>query len=85
MIKVYKINDCDWWAGKSFEECLAAANEWDQRDWSSESDLEPMSEDSLRATKYHDGGDYVSNFYEALQKDIANGTEFPCLFASTEY
>lgn len=87
MIKVFRLNDCDWYAGETLEDCINEAIKQtgltrdeivDGSDELSDNDLE----------KYHLQEEYKIDkltFREALDELIENNTVFPCFFASTEY
>ena len=93
-INIYRMNDCDWWAtekgpddaileymaftGCSREEATDAAD--------SMPDLVPDSK--LDQLQFHWDGDRAGgtiSFRAALDRMIAEGQQFPTLFASTEF
>ena len=84
-IKVFNMNDCDWWAGEDAESVKAAflaVNEVEPTD----DPIEPteVSPEKMRTMEFVDGHD-KRTFAEELDRLIAEAHEFPCFFASTEY
>ena len=90
-IKIYKMNDIDWWVDYS---------EWEAKEnyinWVCESvgvlrdevdaHARELSNDELHHLKYYDGyDDQKRTFYEQLQIMINRKEKFPCFFASTEW
>jgi hypothetical protein len=93
-IHVYKINDCDWFAGADWESC----RDLYLKDYGGETELledgsrQPLTAEELAAHIFTDN-DYIEHpigqpvqrtFREELDRLIAAGTEFPVMFASTE-
>lgn len=86
-IKVYALNDCDWWAASSLEEAIA--------DWKAETGLtddeldDPHELTDAEMDRYklidEDNSEKKETFREALNREIAEGANFPCFFATTEY
>lgn len=90
-IKVFQLDDCDWWAGESLAACIAAARE--QCGAGSYCDAEQegreLTAEEMRRLKMHrdeDRRDAPVSFAEHLAELVACKAErFPQLFASTEY
>lgn len=88
MIKVFKLDDYDWWAGESLEEVITEArNKCGQECYEdAETEAYELSEEAMKTHKfvdqYDEGYEYIT-FEEQLQKMIDNGESFPCLFATT--
>jgi len=100
-IKVYQLNDCDWWAGHDLDSVKLAY----ARDVGFETVAEAeaanvfycmheLTAEEMAAQKFVDGDDPINAdgtpggelpFREALQRMIDRGDTFPCFFASTEY
>lgn len=87
-IKVFRINDYDWWAAESLEAAVTAAiaqsGEPEEAD-----DPYELSDDQMEKMIFvRDDGTKVS-FAEELKSHIAaveaGEAENPCLFASTEF
>jgi hypothetical protein len=95
MIKVFQINECDWYAGDCTKgEILAAYMEdtgcsLDEATGMDDDYPIELTEEQLVNMLFRDeisnGVFEVSTFKEHLTSLIEKGTEFPCFFASTEY
>ncbi len=95
VIKVFKINDCDWWAGRNAEETLAAymaetGTDKEEATGGDESFPHELSEremETMMFTPDPDDGEGTEPipFREVLDRMIARGGPFPSFFASTEY
>jgi hypothetical protein len=87
-IKVYKMDDYDWWAGESLAACIEAARlecgagSYDDAETEA---VEITPEAMLTQMFWDDVTGKTHSFADQLAKEIADGTKFPCLFASTEY
>ena len=95
-IRIFEINDCDWWAGDCTpEEILAAylaetgcTREEAMGDMDSlPTELSDEALDRLKFVVCDDVGrlDPPRTFRTQLAMMIADGTKFPCSFATTEY
>jgi len=92
-IKVFRLNDYEWWAGETLEEVKKNYTEITGVDGEEAFDepIEVMSEKALKSTKYHtdtkdkDGKKIVITFAEELEKQIKSKQKFPCFFATTEF
>jgi hypothetical protein len=89
--KIYKINDCDWYAGFTFKDTIAlACKDTDLPEVELvefphalfESDMDRLQ---FVGDEQRDGKPVKCSFREALVKMINNGDKFPKMFASTEY
>jgi hypothetical protein len=88
-IRVYQINDYEWYAGHSMEECIAyvleltgeSRDEMLQYSMVEPHELTELEMDSLifRAEE----GVMRLTFRQMLRRMIREGEQFPCLFAST--
>jgi hypothetical protein len=93
-VKVFRLNDCDWYAGASIGECVAdyvktvgiAIEE------AVDKDARELTDADMERLKFHDFEDegesgkvVVRTFKEQLALLIERGVEFPTFFASTEY
>ena len=96
-IKIFAMNDCDWYAAESVEDALKAMAEvWSykttpegitamQQDFSADHP-EELHDKELDLLNYRDEDEIsVRTFREQLAQMIADGQKFPCFFASTEY
>lgn len=87
VIKVFNLNDIEWWAGESLEACVEEAmrqsglprDEVLQDGYGDE-----LPQAALEKLRFHDE-DAERSFAEQLQREIAAGTKFPCMFAATEW
>jgi hypothetical protein len=93
-IKIFQMDMCDWWAGRSLEECIAAWPEHYREEFSLEvADPEPheLTDAEIdRLVFVEDDGARLREgaekpFRQKLQEMIAEGATFPTFFASTEY
>ena len=99
-IKIFQINDCEWFAGETLEEVLECyAKDWmncsvqelfDEDYVYPKEDILEYDDELLEKEKFHtveeDTDKLITfSFKQQLQKMINNGTKFPCLFASTEF
>jgi hypothetical protein len=89
-MKVYKVNDYEWWAGPDVESVKAACQkEWGKEDpdapwWDDEYPAEITPEQMVRE-KVQISGDVKLTFAELLQDMLrAHPDEFPCFFAAID-
>jgi hypothetical protein len=85
--KVYAMDDFYWWAATSRESAIAsfiAEMEKEQlEEWDSE-EVTELDEEEMQSLFYH-ADDARITFKEQLQRMMAAGEQFPCMFASTEF
>lgn len=87
-IKVFALDDCDWWAGESLEACIAAARQQCGAEAYEDAETEGclVGADAMQQLKFTpDEGGSWRTFAEQLAIEVADGGEFPRLFASTEW
>ena len=89
-IKVFQLDDCDWWAGESLADCIAAAREEFGKGsyCDAEDDGVQVSDESMRKLKVHldeDRRGEPVTFEARLASMVAAGEKSPVLFASTEF
>lgn len=87
-IRVFKVNEIDWWAGADFASCYAACMEWTgMSDAEMDGgDLEPLGPEAMAEMIFHDiETDERRTFREELDRMVAQGAVFPQPFASEEY
>jgi len=86
-IKVFQLNDYDWWAARSLDEAkvdyLQMAGETEEED--TFEDAHELTDEEMERLKYTDENEQTRTFKEQLAMMIAVGAEFPGIFASTEY
>lgn len=93
-MKIYALNDCDWWIGESLEACIAdyRTNYTSDPD-SVDDDAHELTDEELDTLKFvvvdEDEDENPTrekrSFREQLAIEIAEGGVFPRMFASTEY
>lgn len=84
-IRVFQMDDCDWFAGGSLESCIAAACEYNGGDPSDYSDAHELDDEAMDRLIYTDDDGARRTFREQLSAMISSGAQFPTLFATTEY
>jgi hypothetical protein len=95
-IKVFRLDDCTWWAGADLESCIADAMREYQlpRQDVANADAHELSDEELDRLNFVDGDDPINTdgttgvtltFRQALARCVARGDSFPQFFASTEY
>ena len=87
-IKIYSMDDCTWYAAESEESAIAAyAADTDLE--ASDMDVFEVSDLAMDSLMFSDDPGVTNatrrTFREQLAIEVADGTHFPCLFASTEY
>lgn len=89
-MKIYRMNECDWWIGESLEACKDDyAREYGDPD--AADDARELTDEELDRLMFRDdeGEDSAGfpqrrSFREQLAIEIDDGGTFPRLFASTE-
>ncbi len=91
-IKVFRVDDADWWAGEDVESVKAAYLEETGLDaeeaFGGDEPWELTGETMDSTTFYDDLSDKEAGsrtFAEQLKQMVDAGCQFPCSFASTEY
>lgn len=91
LVKIFALNDCEWWAGYDIESVKAAFLSQGYGDEGSFDDPRELTDlDMNQLTWVTDlasfpEGDVPITFRERLAQMVADGEAFPCFFASTEY
>lgn len=88
-MKIFQLNDCDWFIGETLDACKAEylANYGEDVD----DDAHELTDNELDTLMFNvcDGDERLTGenrtFREQLAIEVAAGGEFPRLFASTEY
>lgn len=92
-VKVFQLNDCDWWAGHDLESAIASFKEEMMTTDDCLRDPHELSSEDMERLKFFDGDDPVNadetpggilTFRAALDRLIKRGEKFPCFFATTE-
>lgn len=97
-IKVFAMNEGEWWAGESLQACCAEARRQtgcdregtppDERQYPSEGFGHVLSADDMARLVVVDteGPQPLRrSFAEQFAMDVDAGAPFPCLFAATDY
>ncbi len=86
-IKVFRLDDYEWWAGESLAACIAEARAQAGEDCydGAEEDGYELTAEQMREYKFHDEDGTACSFACRLQELIDECTEFPVLFAATEW
>jgi len=88
-IKVFQLDDCDWWAGESLEACIEAGREACGKGCYEDAEAEgyQVSDEAMRTLKIRRDEDSQEpiTFETYLAELIAAGEKFPVYFASTEF
>jgi hypothetical protein len=84
-MKIFAMNDTDWIAGNSLEDCTDYYKNLYVGDEQEVVDARELTEDDLDSLTYFDSDEDVSrSFREELERLIANQASFPRFFATTE-
>ncbi len=83
-MKVFEMNDIEWWAGPDHETTKEAYLINCDSDLEDIETMRELSDKEMEETEYFDETEKLS-FKEHLKNLQAKGTTFPCFFASTEY
>lgn len=93
-IKIFQMNDCDWWAADSLESAIQDCMEQYgyTREQVEEDEPRELTDEELDSLQYTDDPSdseaETRTFREQLkvmQQEPEKYTPHPCLFASTEY
>ena len=95
-VKIWQINDCEWYIGAGTPESILAAYMEEtgctHEDATGDKDEMPreISDEELDRLMYVDVDENEAptnkrTFREQMQKEIADGTTMPCLFGCTEF
>ena len=89
-IKIFQMDECDWWAGESLAACTADYIEQLGSDETLDDPHELSDEDIDRLIFTEDDGRSLRNgtqkpFRQKLEEMVKEGCQFPQMFASTEY
>lgn len=89
-MRIFQVNDCDWWMAESAEQARNSAIEaygGDDDDCVLPlEEIEEVSATEMERLKFHDEDEEETRtFKEQLAKRIREGAAKPEIFASTEY
>lgn len=88
-MKVFRLNDYEWWSGEDLESCVAAAMAQYEvtREEAADDPIEVTEAqmDSLTIDDSRDGdGSAIVTYRQYLDRLVAGGQKFPCFFAGDE-
>lgn len=85
-VKVFALNDYDWWAAETLEEAKAAyLNETGMKEADEPfDDPHELDEVAMNHFRFREEDGTTRTFREQLEKMVSNGQDFPAFFASTE-
>jgi len=85
-LRVYRMNDCDWWIGTSFESTTKAYLAHISPPYRKDALCEPrmLRRDELLKLIYADEDNGHCTFAKQLEVETLRGGKFPRYFASTE-
>lgn len=85
-IKVFQMDDIEWWAGESQEACVAEGKRQCGPDCYDEPDeYRELTEADMQHLQFVDEDGSKRSFAEELARMVATGSEFPCPFAATDW
>lgn len=94
-MKIFKLNDCDWWAGEDLEQTIATAMHDMNipREDVIDDYMHELTDEELDRLRFvddsynydEDDPKHSRSFREQLALMVERGDSFPCLFASTEF
>jgi hypothetical protein len=85
IMRVFKVNDCDWWMAETAEQAKLAAIEF-YGDEDMVEEVEELTDEQMNSHTFYDEDDETTRTFEAqLLKRIKEGATEPEMFASTEY
>lgn len=85
-IKIYSLDDIEWWAGESLEACVQEGRRQCGEDcYPESSDQYELSEEQIQELKFIDEDGSTRTFAEELDRRIAAGETFPQSFAAAEW
>lgn len=90
-MKIFQINDCDWWIGDSLDSCIADYLGYTDDSSSVSHDAHELSDAELDSLVFTDCDEderptgIKRSFREQLAIEIEAGGKFPRMFASTEF
>lgn len=85
-IKVFQMDDIEWWAGESLEACIAEGRRQCGDDcYTNPEDQHEVSEEAMQRLKFVDEDGSERTFAEELARRVAAGETFPQQFAAEDW
>lgn len=86
-MKVFKMDDLEWWAGESLEACVAEGRKQCGPECYPDdpSEQHEVSAEAMQRKIFVDEDGSQRTFAQELQRMVDAGTEFPCPFAATDW
>lgn len=86
-IKVFRLNDYEWWAGPSLDACIADWKKWTGLDEEELDEPRELTAENMERLRFVDPDDETvkRSFTEELAERVKAGLEFPQPFAFTDY
>lgn len=94
IVKIFKLNDCDWYAAVNMESAIQQIifDSGNTREDCVDSSRHELTDDEMDRLQFMDDREIdeyaeegVRSFREQLEFMIDRGDSFPCLFATTEF
>ena len=89
-LKIFQMNDCDWWIGESLEACVKDYQGNIDDDPEYTQDARELTDQELDSLMFYDADEnerpsgVKRTFREQLALEVKCGGEFPRMFASSE-
>lgn len=85
-LRVFQMDDCDWWVGESADSCIEDRHEtYGPDEEFDREEVHELSDQQMQALVCTDEDGSKHTFKEQLDIEIASGGDFPRLFATTEF
>lgn len=85
-IKVFRLNDYEWWAGTSLAACIADWKKWTGLDEEELDDPRELTAEDMAKMQFVDpDSNTKSSFANELAERVKAGLEFPQPFAVTDW
>ena len=85
-IRVYRMDDMEWWAGESLEACVAEGRRQCGEECFPDSDEQhELSDEAMQRLKFIDEDGSERTFADELARRIAAGEKFPQQFAAEDW
>jgi hypothetical protein len=86
VIKVFQLDDIEWWAGESLEACVAEGRRQCGDDCYPDDGVQgEVSSEAMQRLRFVDEDGTFRTFAEELEKRVAADETFPQMFACEDY